>query len=205
MSFRVIVDTTEFRRDIAAVNRGVAAVRETLTNTGEGQVLVSKRTPRRPGDPKGRVLHGRAIANIMRDRGHDPFAFPQVVEDKAQTLVARHTQRAVDRAYVTALPQTRRIKGAVRLAAFELARWSRRNIISGGLGRKQLRESSAVDRSGGRRSLNSRRSATVWRWRRNVSSGKWTAKYGFPPPYGVASGRFLGGIRHVWKLGRRAR
>ena len=205
MSFIVEIDMSLMSRDVASVNRGVAAVRETLRNAGMGQVVVSKRTPRRPTDPKGRVLHGRAIANIFADRGKDPFAFPQSVEEKAQSIAVRHATRALEVAYDTARPQRRRMQQGLRFAANTLATWARLNIRKGGLGQKKIRQSSARNRSGAERSLTQRRSATIGLWRRYVRTGKWTDRYGFPPPYGIASGRFLRGIRAIWKLGGRTR
>ena len=205
MSFIVEIDTSTLSRDIASVNRGVAAVRETLRNAGMGQVVVSKRTPRTRHDPPGRVLHGRAIANIMADRGKDPFAFPKSIEEKAQSIAVRHATRALDAAYETARPQHRRMQNGLRFAAATLATWARLNIRKGGLGQKEIRLTLEKDRQGNVRSMASRRGATIAYWRRNVRIGKWTDRYGFPPPYGVASGRFLRGIRAIWKLGGRTR
>jgi len=156
-----------------------------------------------------KVLHGRAIANFLRAKGHDPFKYRPDVVRFAQRLVARGIRRANRQGYATAHKQDRIIHKALEGAAQYLADWARSNIMEGHLGKKRpLRVaqhiaergvSSADLRVASRATVAGRRIAKA---KALVRTGWWTDKYGLPPPYGIASGRFVEGIRGRHRLGR---
>jgi len=173
------VDLNVFKRTCRKAARSHARIaflyREIAKH--EGRVLVSKRN-RMTGDPKGRVLHGKGIANIMREKhGRDPFAIPSQVIDRAG--------KAFDRAAValTTAAGHRRIsrdevKAAYLAAAEILTDWVVHNIESGGLGGQ---------------SAKLRRSKEI-----GLSSGRTTSQHtstGGVPPWGIRSARFVRGIR----------
>lgn len=191
MTLRITVDTSTFNSGIRATTRGLAAMQATLSQTGEGEVLTSRRR-KLPGE-KGRAMHGRGVANILRTLGHDPFGYPQSVEQQVGDFVARETDTALEQAWRMGVHRREVIKRALERGADDLATWAADNIKRGGLGQKKIK------------ARGNTRAMIIGRMRRLVSNGVWTDKYGFPPPYGVRSGQFVDGIRSTWKLGARGR
>lgn len=161
------------------VSAGLEAWQETLDRVGRGTVLTSRRR-RLSGMPEGRALHGRGIANMLADRGHDPFAFDNAVEQEASEIVAEEVADALDDAYRTNRPQTSRVRAVLRAAADVLAEWARDNLAAGRLGENASgyrKQKLAYARSGAK---------------------GFTGSYGYPPPYGIATGQFVEGIRAGW-------
>jgi hypothetical protein len=82
------------------------------------------------------------------------------------------------------------------------------NIKRGGLGKKKILREYEEEREQGK-SKKRRYRRQFGFFRTLQRKGLLTDRYGFPPPYGILSGRFIGmkgsrGIYGTWKLGRRA-
>lgn len=173
------LDAAMLRTTTQDAARRLRAVRQTVEKAGGGEVLVSKRT-KIPGE-RGRAMHGRAIANMLADRGHDVFGYPRRVEDAAAERVAQGTALIIQRAWATGQQQQRTIRDLFTGAAGELASWARANLLAGGLGTVARSTSIAKQRLVGR--------------------GRALAAY--VHTYGVRSRRFADGVRHRWRGGRR--
>lgn len=158
------------------------AVALTLSNPGQGEVVVSARK-RMITDPPGRAMHGKFIANFLTSKGHDPFDYPVPVIRHAEGELSARTSALELQAFRTGRHTTKDLREALEAAAAELAAWAVENIAKGGLGENTERQARAK--------------ATLGRARAGV-----TAIYGVPPPYGIRSGRFIGGIRARWRIGR---
>lgn len=183
---RIVVNETKLKADFSGWSDGIDAVSKTLTNTGRGQVLTSAR--KKLAHESGRALHGRGIANILADRGHDVFLYDLPVADMVEEFVADEVSDAMDDAFDTARPQVHRIRTVLRAAAAELADSAKANISRGGLGDKRV--------------LRSKRSAWTNYWTWQAKRGRADLRFGNPPPYGYRTGRFYNGIRGFWTLGR---
>ena len=185
--FIISIDSKQLERDVRATNKGLEAARLTLRNSGVAQVLVSRRKKIR--GEKRKPLHGRAIANILRSKGADPFDFPKDLENEISTGLLEELNESISVAFETARPQSSRMQRAVKGAGVLLADWSVENLKSGGLGNRKIPTGKNRDKY-------------FKRMQSLVSRGLVTSKYGFPPPKGIYSGRFIEGIRPLWKLGR---
>ncbi len=183
----VTVDHKQLDRSIRRNNKRLTAIRRTMQETGEGEVLVSRRI-KVPGDTQ-RAVHGRAIANIMRTRGKDPFEYPGHVRDTAERLVKRGVTTAREKAYRQGRSRRRDVRNTLEGAAQFLADWARINIQRGGLGQKPRR-----------RKWTDRQVRAYWR--SEARRRRATTRYGNPPPYGVRTGQFVKGIRARWRRGR---
>lgn len=185
---RLTIDMPRLNRSIAQTNDGFRAIRKTLTDTGQGQVLTSRR--RRIATDKDRPVPGRAIANFLRAQGHDPFAYDARAVDDAQDDVARAVHRARDRAFRTGRSQRKVISGGLLAAAERLSA----DAVDGLTNARHGYKRPPWPGVGGQRLLNY--------WSGLARRGGVTLRYGNPPPYGVRSGRFVEGIRAAWKLGK---
>ena len=159
-----------------------------------------------------KVMHGRAIANFLRSKGHDPFDYKADATAFANRLVMRGLRRAQQVAWGSANQERRIVRNSLEGAAQYLADWARSNIIEGHLGQKRpLRVARHVaERGVSSADLRVASAATVigrrsTKARALVRAGFWTDRYGLPPPYGIATGRFVEGIRGRWRLGRQGR
>lgn len=154
---------------IAFLNREIAK--------HEGRVIVSKRN-RMKGDPKGRVIHGKGIANIMREKHHrDPFAIPKKVTDEAGKAFRERVDDLTTAAGRRRISRDE-VKAAYLDAAKILSDWVIQNLESGGLGGQdeKLRRTKEI----------------------GLQSGATSSQYagaGGVPPWGIRSGRFLKGIK----------
>lgn len=169
------VDAKMLRRTTSEAIRRLRVVRATVGRAGAGEVLVSRRT-KIPGE-KGRALHGKAIANMLADRGHDPFAYPQTVLDRSAATVAQGTAQAIQAAWVTGRPQHEALKTLFLGVATTQARWARTHLLSGGLG--AVTEKTAIAK------------------RRAAARGRAAAAY--INTFGVRSKRFVQGIRSRYR------
>lgn len=183
---RLKIDERKLTADLKAWGAGLDASRATVTGTGKGQVLTSRR--KKIAGEKRQPLHGRGVANILADRGHDVFRYSNAVADRVESLIASESTDAIVDAYRTGQPQTERIRSALRLAAMELAEDARHYISSGDLGQKKVRRT--------------KRSAWKNYWARLARLGRASLRFGNPPPLGYLTGRFLEGIRGFFTMGR---
>lgn len=181
------VDTSQLERIARQYGGGCEAVNETMRGVGQGVVYVSQR--RKLRSESGKPVHGKGIANMLRARGHDPFDVPPNEVAFVNEALRTEGGEAIDAAFRTNRPQTDRMKRLVRAVAAHLAEWSKENIKKGGLGQKK-----PVGKP----------KTYYARLRGKMNAGIVTGKYGFPPPYGVYSGRFVEGIKSKWQLGRRS-
>jgi hypothetical protein len=197
-AFRIYIDESRFKGDVKRLTPGYVAMRRTLDNMGMGVVVVSGR--KKLKGEKRKTIHGMHIANIMRKRGKDPFAYKTAYLSFVGNAVASEVEDALMKAYYTQREQTDMVKKMLLAFAEDMAKTAADNIKSGGLGRKKVQGN---------------REAWLARMKMMTKPvgkrGAWvTDKYGMPPPYGIRSARFIGnaknkGIRGVWKLGRRRR
>jgi hypothetical protein len=175
------VDDKQIAKDTKDLIGKFAAIRSTLKNLGYGCVIVTRRD--KESWEKKRPLHGRAIANILADKGHNPFASPQSVRDIAHRFVVNNLTTAVTIAFKRRKNQKEIVKDIFRRAAEKIAEWAKRNIESGGLGENSKGVKRYKEFSLGRR-------------------GRITTKYGSCPPYGVRTGRFLDCIEVRHRTGK---
>jgi hypothetical protein len=189
--FRVYIDERIIKGDVRRLNRGWQAMRRTVDNMGFGVVVTSAR--KKIKGEKSKQLHGRAIANILRDRfGKDPFDYDHGFLKRTGDGLAIEVETAMGDAYRMQSHQTDRIKKALTVAAENMAAEAQQGVESGKLGEKKIPGGTA-------------RKSYIARMHRLANRGFVTRRYGLPPPFGIRSGRFVAGIRGVWKLGRRAR
>lgn len=167
-------------KGIGSTRRGYIALAATVERAGRGDVLVSKRIKQKW--EKRKAVHGRAIANMLADRGRDPFDYDLPVVKEVTDFLESEIQDAKGKAFRTGRPRRSQVRGALRAGAEFLARAAYRKIVRGRLGKNP---------SGYRE-----------RKKRRVKSGRYTRAFGNPPPYGVATGRFVRGIRATWSQGR---
>lgn len=186
---KIKVDKQLMRRDIRKVNKRFQAVSDTLQNTGTGEVLTSKRkkmpherASRKKGRKSQRVLHGRAIANILREQGRDPFVIHSQDEAQVYAIVDRGVLDAIDKAKKTSESQRDLVIEAITDGAEKMAEVAILRIEQGRL---------RPNRDG-------------WKKRKSalMKPGIATSEYGTPPRPGVFTGRFIRGIRHRWRQGR---
>ena len=186
MQFAFTIDWDRFAKDLRRSSKQLEAIVDTTANTGVGEVVVSARKKFREERGK-KVMHGRFIANMLRSNGHDPFDLPDTTVREVQQIVGDEIEELIVRAYRTGRPQSSAVQRVMRAGADHLAREIVRRVTTGQLGR-------SVGRYGKRKAI-------------LANQGKLhvTKQYGNPPPVGVFSGRFVRGIRHRWRLGRRRR
>ena len=177
---RIRLDTRMLRRTARDAANRHKSVRITFKGAGTGEVLVSKR--RKLPWEKRRAIHGKAIANMLAAKGHDPFSYPDDVVEESQETISTTYQRAIRRAFRLKRHQLPMIREALRQEAERLAEIARDRVISGKVGRNppEYRKRKA----------------------RLVERGRATGEYGTPPPYGVLTGRFVAGFRARWRRGR---
>lgn len=173
---KLTVNNAKLRSDVELVAGGLDAVNDTITGTGRGQVLTSARK-KLPGE-KGRALHGRGIANLLQDMGHDAFVYNGDVADLVEDFIATEVEEAIDDAWRTGHPATDRVRNVLRAAAEELATSARQNIEAGLLGPQAAATETAKEILV-RKGRTSRVGGLGWR-----------------------TGRFAQGIRGFWTLGR---
>lgn len=186
---RVMIDERILARDIEKANARLKAVSDTVTEAGVGEVVVSKRPKlpheranKRKGRAGQRTLHGRAIANMLRRRGHDPFVYQRNRARRIEKFTQDSIYKAIEKAEKTSQSQKRRTRRIVTETARRYSILAVTQIRTGQLGKNQGRYRAV--KAG------------------MVRGGIATSKYGVPPPYGVLTGRFIKGIRHRWRLGR---
>ena len=177
---RIHLDSELLRRTTRDAAGRAKSVRITLRYAGTGEVLVSRR--RKESWESGRAFHGKAIANRLAARGHDPFAYPQEVAAEVSGEIARQTTRAIEGAWRSRRHRLQTIRTAVRQGAEFLSTWARQNIERGQLGENTARYRAIKHNL--------------------IRRGRATGRYGDPPPFGVLTGRFLEGIRARWRRGR---
>lgn len=179
------IDRRALRDSIAEIKVNIDAVGETLDPGGRAEVVVSRRKklPRERGQ---KVLHGMAIANILRDLGHDPFDLPPQVDERVSQFLAEEIDDAIARAFTTGRPQRGDVKRALIAAAMELVEAARDRINSGQLGTNAEKYKKKKIAFAARGII------------RRVGAG-------LAPGYGRLTGRFVDGITWVWHSGYRGR
>lgn len=174
------IDLPLMHRQVTNIKSGLDAMIHTAQNAGQGQVVASKRSPKKPWEKK--AFHGRAIANFMRARGVEPITYDDEVAESIETTLQTWLIEALDDAWKTAQSQAHVVKSAFLWAAEELADNARERLYRGAV------------------SVNTQRTSV--RKQRLAAKGFATTKGGPTPPYGVETGRFADGIRGIWKKGR---
>ena len=177
------LDIDLLRSDVRKEKKRFDALAQTVSESGEGEVVVSKR--QKMANEKGRPAHGRLISNALAAKGIDPFDYPPDVQARIEEKIAQAVQKALDQAASTSRPQDEAVRKALEDAAKELAEWVVQNIGRGGLGSSTGRYAEYKSRL--------------------VKAGIATSEYGDPPPRGVLSGRYIKGIRYRWRKGGKAR
>jgi len=181
VTIKLSVDVRGMDRDIRAIKNGYDAMAVTLQNAGQGQVVTSKRTPKRPWEKK--AFHGSAIANFLRARGVEPVDnFDEQVQQVVETTLQQRITDALDAAWRTATSHAEQIQEALLEAAQALAQNARDRLARGAVGTNTGR--------------------TRDRKKRLVKGGAATRQYGAVPPYGIETGRFVDGIKGSWKRGK---
>jgi hypothetical protein len=198
----ILFDVKTMRRDILGVFMGMAAMRQTVSDTGYGAVLASRRKltaaersarledrrqRRAAGDAAARMtrqIQGWDIANFLASQGHDPYEYPPEDTEFAAKSVEEEIGEAIEDAYRTGRSQKQRIIRVLTAAAAHLEEAAREQIATGKLGTNTAGWRSAKARRA-QRDPSPRRQSVV----------PVTTEYGIPPPYGVYSGRFIKGIR----------
>jgi hypothetical protein len=136
------IDTRLLERTVRDTEARFNAVRVTLTDPGEGEVIVSKR-PKLPSERaskrkgrKGRkAVHGRLIAYELQRRGRDAFRYPPRVQAQALEYFQRNFTRAINKAYRSGRKQDKGVQRSLMGASMMLAYGAIQNIKQGGLGR----------------------------------------------------------------------
>lgn len=176
---RISLDTAMLTRTTQDAIKRLRAVRQTVERAGAGEVIVSRRA--KLAGEKGRQLHGRAIANMLMDSGHDPFAYDRTELEAAARTVSQGTARAIQMAWAIGRHQQAEIKALFLGVAQELSMWAKRHILAGGLGDVK---------------------ASTARQKERLAR-KGLALPGHIHHRGVRSGRFADGFRWRWRSGRR--
>ena len=180
---KIKLDVDLLRSDVWLEKKRLAAIAKTVTDSGEGEVIVSMR--KKMPHEKKRAAHGRIVTNYLAAKGIDPFDYPPGVQKVIEDRIAQEVQKALDVAAKTSRPQDEEVRKALEDAAEWLAAWAKDYIEKGGLG-------PSTGKYGKFKS-------------RMVAAGIATGEYGDPPPRGVLTGRYVKGIRHRWKLGGKSR
>ncbi len=173
------LDTATLRRTTNETIKRLRAMRTTVERAGAGEVLVSRR--RKIAGEKGRAIHGRAIANMLADRGKDPFDYDRAVLESTARTVATGTAHAIQQAWKTGLAQQGDIRELFTAAAQDLADWAHSHLVAGGLG--------GVAASTRRRKLKLARQGLI--------------EHGAVDILGIRSGQFVAGFRARFRAGRR--
>jgi hypothetical protein len=152
-----------------------AAMRKTIKGDCEGRVVVSRRN--KIAGEKGRAIHGKAIANMMADKGHDAFDYPASIDKAALHIVDSSISDAIKTAFNTARADIHAVKKALLEGAKYQMAWVKKYILSGGLG--------TVAKS-------------TERQKRSLAR-KGRAAPSYVKTYGVRTFRFVRGIRESFK------
>jgi hypothetical protein len=170
------IDERLLLRTVKETEARFNAVAVTITDPGEGEVIVSKRPKlpseranRRQGRAGKKAVHGRLIAYELQRRGKDPFRYPQAVRWQAISYLQLNFERAVLQAFRTNKQQRKGVSQVMLNAAMILAFGATENIKKGGLG----------NNSGNYRKRKPRLVRHI--------TGKYEQR-----PYGWLSGRFIG-------------
>ena len=182
---RIRADFTDFRREIRNIVGGIQAFEETLRRTGRGEIVVSKRRPI-PGERRP-PLHGKAIANILRSKGGDVFKIPTSDAQRLADELAEGSEDIFREAARSGRPQHAKLRKLLRRVTREYRDLIVRRIERGQTGRRKSPK-------------------TAERQEKLIERGAWwiTRKYGIPPPWAIASGRFVEGIRARISRSRKA-
>ena len=179
----ITIDEALLRRTVRSETQRIGSVRETIDPGGMGEVVVGRR--RKLPTEKSKPPHGMHIANIFRQRGQDPFAYPDAALATAVAALDEEILGAIQDALRTARPQRTRVQRVLVAVAGHLAEAAAEQIAANGLAARRPNTPKTI-----------RRKAALAR------RGIFTSEYGIPPPVGVATGRFIKGIRSVWHRGR---
>lgn len=197
--FKLQIDLTEMHRGIDDFERRLSAIGETLAVHGRGEVIAGRRPKLaferrnvRLGREGTRTPNGAEIANFLRAKDMDPFKYDETVRSQVQRDLDSETADAIADAFRMGRPNTERVRRAIIGASMDLSEWVVRNIISGGLG-WHVRDTRPTKSGKPRKN----RLDTL------LALGRATTKYGWLPPKGILTGRFVEAIRWRWRRGYR--
>jgi hypothetical protein len=177
------LDVVEFNRGYFRAKRVLKAYRETFNAGGVGEVVVSKRK-KMPHDT-GKVLHGKAIANIQRARGRDAFAYTDQEVDSINEWMNRQFLEMIERVEVTGQPQVEQARMILLWAAQKYEKISRDKVKG-----RQFKPNSPK----------------YLKYKaRMVNAGITMNQYGSPPPPLILTGRYFRGFRSRWRAGPQGR
>ena len=195
---QISIDARRMIRDISDVVGGVDAMGETTDRIGYAAVMTGHRRGtdqererrkiqirniraagvRRAAPFAYRIMTGWGIANFLASKGHDPFDYPPGDVEFVGSAIEEEVAEALEDAYRTGRSQKMRIKRVLDAGARHLRDAAKEQIEEGRLGKNKHN----------------------YRLRkmRRVKDGIYTDEYGNPPPYGVATGQFVKGIRNTF-------
>lgn len=180
----IVADFSQWKRQAKKFTNGLSSISITLLKSGRGEVVTSPRHPIK-GDT-GRVLHGRAIANILRTKGGDVFALPSERATAIGARLSRGVSHIFDLAMRSGRPQEAHMRRLLRDCVAEYG-----TAVLDQIGRDAVR-ANATKYGARKRELAGR--AGVY-WVNNV--------FGNQPTWGVKSGRFAEGVK--WRVSRSKR
>lgn len=170
------MDMTRWHRAARHMVAGISAFRETIYRTGRGEIVVSKRNPY--GFEKSRVVHGKAIANMLAAKGGDVFIVDPQVERDAYYRLEGVVHRIIELAIASGRPQHRLLRKVMREVTQEVLRSILENIAQGRTPKEKSAKYAAKIKSMSERGY-----------------GAIDNRFGMPPPWGVKTGRFFDGIK----------
>lgn len=170
---------------LMALKGKIAAVRETLTDTGRGLVFVGMR--RKQKWEKRKPAHSFLILNAIKKKYHfDPAAPDAKEESELRDKLGKQAQAAVDLAARSGRQRRDRIRRALG--------WG-----GGGIA-KEMADAAYSKIAEGRTGLqNTPRRAKKKRYL--AQHGAIPSEFGIPPPFLIDTGRLLKSIKSRWNLG----